>query len=259
MKPGQYTSPRRRRWPLWLAAAVLTAGFAALGQWQLGRADYKERLLAAQAAAAQTAPRPLGEVLAGAEDLPERISRTDANATVAALPVRVSGQLRLDPDTLILLDNQVLDGRAGVEAYGLAETVPPSRPVLVDLGWFGLDSSRQLPVIDLSGRRDLALDDALLMAAPRAGLRLGVATAPRHATTLLNYLEPAALRAGLAPRLSNAVLLPAAALQPGRHRDPADTMAAMPPERHRGYAVQWFGLAIAVVVVTLVLTLKNRA
>jgi cytochrome oxidase assembly protein ShyY1 len=33
----------------------------------------------------------------------------------------------------------------------------------------------------------------------------------------------------------------------------------MPPERHRGYALQLFGLAAAVVVVALILTLKNRA
>jgi cytochrome oxidase assembly protein ShyY1 len=259
MKPEQYTPPRRHRWPLWLAAALLTLGFAALGQWQLRRADYKERLLAAQSAAVAATPRALADALAGDADLPERVALPEADAAAVALPLRVRGQLTLDPDTVVLLDNQVLDGQAGVEAYGLAVTRPPSRPLLVDLGWFPLDSARHLPRITLSGRTELVTDDALLTAAPRAGLRLGVATVTRHATTLVNYLDPAALRGCLDPRLSNAVLLPAAPLQPGRHRDPADTMAAMPPERHRGYALQWFGLAAAVVVVALILTLKNRA
>ncbi len=257
MKLDEYTPPRRHRWPLWLAAVLLTAGFAALGQWQLGRAALKERLIAAQAAAERAPPRPLVEVLGGEGELPERALQPDAT-TAAALPLRVDGRLRLDPDTLVLLDNQVVDGRAGVEAYGLGDTVPPTRPLLVDLGWFALDSARDLPRIDLAGRTELVVDDALLIAAPRAGMRLGIAGAARHATTLVNYLDPAALRAGFGPKLSNAVLLPAAAQQPGRHRDPADTIALMPPERHRGYALQWFGLAVAAVVVTLVLSLKSR-
>ena len=30
------------------------------------------------------------------------------------------------------------------------------------------------------------------------------------------------------------------------------------PERHLGYAVQWFGLAIAVLVIALVMTFRKR-
>jgi cytochrome oxidase assembly protein ShyY1 len=30
------------------------------------------------------------------------------------------------------------------------------------------------------------------------------------------------------------------------------------PERHLGYAVQWFGLALAVLVAAIILTLRNR-
>jgi len=32
----------------------------------------------------------------------------------------------------------------------------------------------------------------------------------------------------------------------------------LPPEKHRGYAVQWFGLCIATIVLTLVLGLRNK-
>lgn len=259
MKHDEYTPARRHRWPLWAAAVLLTAGFAALGQWQLRRADFKERLMAAQAAAEQAAPVSLVDVLSGDGELPERVLQGGAATSSTALPLRVAAQLTLDPDTLVLLDNQVLDGHAGVEAYGLADTTPATRPVLVDLGWFALDSTRALPRIDLAGRTGLVVDDALLTAAPRAGIRLGVATAARHATTLVNYLDPVALRDRLAPRLSNAVLLPSAALQPGRHRAPADTLSSMPPERHRGYALQWFGLAATVVIVALILTFKTRS
>jgi cytochrome oxidase assembly protein ShyY1 len=32
----------------------------------------------------------------------------------------------------------------------------------------------------------------------------------------------------------------------------------LPPERHRGYAVQWFGLAFATLITALFLSLRRR-
>ena len=41
-------------------------------------------------------------------------------------------------------------------------------------------------------------------------------------------------------------------------RDLAILANTLTPERHLGYAVQWFGLAITVLVVALVLTLRKK-
>ena len=70
------------------------------------------------------------------------------------------------------------------------------------------------------------------------------------------------LSTGIAPRVLR--------LDPQRAQDDAGVMLApgerdldilpntLTPERHLGYAVQWFGLAAAVFVVALVLTLRAR-
>ena len=46
-------------------------------------------------------------------------------------------------------------------------------------------------------------------------------------------------------------------LAPGE-RDLEILPNTLTPERHLGYAVQWFGLALAVLAVALVLTLRAR-
>ena len=61
----------------------------------------------------------------------------------------------------------------------------------------------------------------------------------------------------LAPRILK--LDPAQALGPGPAyaRDLDILPNTLPPERHLGYAVQWFGLALAVLVTALVLTFRK--
>jgi cytochrome oxidase assembly protein ShyY1 len=58
----------------------------------------------------------------------------------------------------------------------------------------------------------------------------------------------------LAPRVLR--LDPAVPL--GHARDLDALPNTLPPERHRGYAVQWFGLAFATVVATVLLSLRRR-
>ena len=65
----------------------------------------------------------------------------------------------------------------------------------------------------------------------------------------------AALRLpGLAPRILR--LDPALPL--GYARDLELLPNTLPPDRHLGYAVQWFALAAAVLVIALVLTVRRR-
>ena len=72
-------------------------------------------------------------------------------------------------------------------------------------------------------------------------------------------LDPAALAAtlgqpGLAPRVLK--LDPALAI--GHERDLDVLPNTLPPERHLGYAVQWFALALAVLATALVLTYRRQ-
>ena len=44
----------------------------------------------------------------------------------------------------------------------------------------------------------------------------------------------------------------------GHARDLELLSNTLPPEKHRGYAVQWFGLALATLVILIVLNLRRR-
>ena len=60
------------------------------------------------------------------------------------------------------------------------------------------------------------------------------------------------------PNLAPRVLKLDPALKFGYDRDLEILPNTLPPERHLGYAVQWFGLALAVLITALVLTLRRR-
>jgi len=59
------------------------------------------------------------------------------------------------------------------------------------------------------------------------------------------------------PRLSELVLRLDPELPLGYARDLDILPNTMPPERHLGYAVQWFALALAVLVTALILTFRK--
>ena len=55
------------------------------------------------------------------------------------------------------------------------------------------------------------------------------------------------------------MLQPDPALALGYVRDAGTLPNTLPPERHRGYAVQWWGLSATVVAVYLILAWRRRA
>ncbi|MGN6113268.1 MAG: SURF1 family protein [Luteimonas sp.] len=237
----------------WVLALAVAALFARLGVWQLARMHEKEAMLAAVHATLQAKqPRPL----AVAGD-PARSRAYDWAA----------GEGRFLDVPAVLLDNQHFDsgGRedrgAGVRAYRAFQPADGGAPLLVELGWLPLPGDRTLPRVPLpAGVHAVA---GLLAPPPSAGLARGVAMPQPDGTLLAIALQPDALRAALrlpalAPRvlkLDPAQALPAGA--PAYVRDRDILPNTRPPERHLGYAVQWFGLAIAVLATALVVTLRK--
>ncbi|MBX3712641.1 MAG: SURF1 family protein [Lysobacter sp.] len=232
-----------RRHPvlLWAFALVAIAGFASLGVWQLGRADIKRGMLAeAQRALSARAPQPAGVI-------------GDAARANAYDWIEVHGRFVDAP--AVLLDNQQHEGRVGVRAYRSFET-DAGQGVLVDLGWVALPLDRTLPQVPR--------DDApralrgLLLPPPGAGLRLGEPQPQSDGTLLAMRIEPAELARmlgvqGLAPR----VLRPEPGPGFGYQRDFDILPNTLPPEKHLGYAVQWFALAAAVLATAVLLTVRR--
>jgi surfeit locus 1 family protein len=219
---------------------ALLAVLVSLGRWQLQRADQKRDLFDAFAKGAdatrlidlQTPPLP-------------RYQHLEARG-------------RYDGSRQLLIDNMTsTDGRAGyfvVTPFALAG----GGWLLVNRGWVPLGSSRAtLPAVDVAGdaRRVFGRVDHL----PSAGLRMGqpaalgppfpaVANFPSHSDVEQLLRETPWTRA------AELVLLDAD--QPDgylRQWQPP----GFPPLRHTAYAVQWFGLALALGVIYLVTNLRR--
>jgi len=230
---------RRPRWLPLVAAASACALFAGLGTWQLQRAAEREAELAAIQAAEQ---RPAVDLPAGAD--------LDA---LAWRSVRLEG--RFLRRRQFLLDNRTLAGRPGFVVLTPFVLVD-GRSILVDRGWVAADGREPARPIRLpaAGEQPREIEGRLWR--PQAGFGLGPAIAegatdwPRM-TTRVDY---AALGEALGRPLVPAVvradgeadwMLQARPLEP-RFR----------PERHLGYAFQWFALAATVVIVTLLLGIR---
>jgi cytochrome oxidase assembly protein ShyY1 len=231
----------------WLLALAVIVLFSRLGFWQLDRMHEKQAMLDAVHGVLQLRQ---ALPLAAAAD-PARSANYDWSA----------GDGRFVDLPPILLDNQGRDERSGVRAYRVFQP-EAGAPLLVELGWLPLPGDRKLPTVP---RPDTVTRvTGLLAPPPSAGLAHGAAVAQPDGTLLAVALQPTALRqplhlAALAPRvlkLDPAQALPAGG--PTYARDLDILPNTLPPERHLGYAVQWFGLALAVLITALVLTLRKR-
>lgn len=225
----------------WTCALLAAAGFARLGVWQSQRAVEKERMLADVGAvlrARHAVP------LAAAADA-SRVSRYDWSA----------GRGRFLATAPLLLDNQQHEGRVGVRAYAAFQPAQGA-PLLIDLGWRPITADRRLPDVAVpTGDVEVR---GLLVAPPSAGLRLGAAMAKQGDAWLVVRMDRAAVADALGLHaLAPRVLRLDPALPFGYPRDLVLLANTLPPDRHRGYALQWFGLSATTLVIALVLTFRR--
>ena len=224
----------------WLLALLVSALFCRLGFWQLDRMHQKQAMLdAVHAVLAQRHALPL----ATAADA-RRTRDYDWSA----------GRGHFVDTPALLLDNQSRDEHAGVRAYRVFQPAASgASPLLVELGWLPLPGDRTLPAVPRPvGVVEVA---GLLAPPPSAGLARGVAVPQANGTLLAVALDLPTLRERLRqPALAARVLKLDPALPLGYARDLDILPNTLPPQRHLGYAVQWFGLALAVLVTALVVT-----
>lgn len=233
-----------RRHPvfLWAIALLATALFARLGFWQLERADEKRDMLSkASGALSSRAPKPLSAI-------------ADEARSMEYDWVEVEGRFAEAP--AVLLDNQQRNGKVGVRAYRVF-VLNDGLPVLVDLGWTALPGDRTLPRVARDADRDRLA--GLMMPPPGQGLDMGAPVRQSDDTLLATTIDLPALRVALKlPALAPRVLRPDNDPTLGYARDFDILPNTLPPERHIGYAVQWFGLAITVLITALLLSWRRR-
>ncbi len=232
-----------RRWILSVLGLCLVLAFSALGRWQLGREDSK-RLQLAEAATALAAPAgPLAT----------------ASRSASAAPARVIGHGFFMPTPRLLLDNQRRGPLVGMRLY-CGFQPEAGQALLVDMGWLPLAPNRALPGASCPvGEFELS---GLLVPPPSVGLPMGPGLVEQRDGQgwLATRLETGAVSAAwkLDAPLAARVLRLDPALPIGHERDLELLANTLPPEKHRGYAIQWFGLAIATFVIIVVLNLRRR-
>ena len=227
----------------WMVAIALVAVGCALGSWQLRRMHQKEWMLAEVASViANRTARPLGVA---------------ADATRSRGYDWAVGEGRFLTQAAWLLDNQQREGRPGVRVFRLFQP-EGGMPLLVEMGWLPVGAGREMPVVGAAPEGRMVIR-GLLLPPPSRGLMSGAESATADGQHLVIGLDAAriAARAGL-PAIAPRVLRLDPALPIGHARDLDVLPNTLPPERHLGYAVQWFALAAAVLVIALLLTLRHR-
>lgn len=227
----------------WMVAIALVAVGCALGSWQLRRMHQKESMLAEVASViANRTARPLGVA---------------ADATRSRGYDWAVGEGRFLTQAAWLLDNQQREGRPGVRVFRLFQP-EGGMPLLVEMGWLPVGAGREMPVVGAAPEGRMVIR-GLLLPPPSRGLMSGAESATADGQHLVIGLDAAriAARAGL-PAIAPRVLRLDPALPIGHARDLDVLPNTLPPERHLGYAVQWFALAAAVLVIALLLTLRHR-
>ena len=227
---------------LLVASLSTTALFVALGMWQFDRAAQK-RLMFAEFEHRSNAPEM---------DLNQ--STVAHSAVLTGRRAAAAGHYR---GTTILLDNQVHRGRAGYLVYTAFELNERKGSVLVNRGWVRASADRsrapELATPTVSQRLEGRLSPP-----PKEGLRLEGSNLIEHLADgmwRVQAIDFVSLSATVGVELLPITVLLDDDAPYGFVR--AWTLPGSDETRHLGYMFQWFALAVTVVVVTVVLTLRS--
>lgn len=215
-------------WPLWLFVMIFLPLLVALGFWQLDRAEEKRTL---QARIDQGRDQPA---------IP--LNRLSPDEDAAWRQLRLSGQF--DVEHIWLLDNRTREGRSGVEVLQPFRDEATGQWVIVNRGWIPWRDRSERPSVETPDQTVTLTVEAL--PEPGRGFELPDGSDRSGWPKLIVRVEPQRLyqqlgldSPGWIARLTDS--------GPGALRLdwPGLPMTAT---KHVGYAVQWFALAVALIV-----------
>jgi len=226
--------------PLWGTIGLVVGGTicCTAGFWQLGRAEEKQALFTAF------------EQSADGEILHDPVTDDDVDKYLYQ-HITLTG--RYEPKRQILLDNMVHNGQAGYQV--LTPLRIGATAVLVNRGWLRSDPDRSvLPNVTVTDKiRNVTGRQYRL---PRVGLALESAAAPVHSNkpVRLSFPTVAEITAQVGFPVHNYQLLLDSTEADGYTREWRP--ALMSPEKHLAYAIQWFMMAITIVIIYVALTIR---
>ena len=213
-----------------LAVLMLLPILVGMGLWQLQRGQQKADSLAMRTANEMLPSRAL-EVIKGTDD--------EFN-----LKVQLRG--RFDESQQFLLDNRVNQQRVGYEVLTpLVLENELQQVVLVNRGWIAAVSREQKPQLEIEGSFHVA-EGYLMMSEP--GFSLGEMLEPNSDWPhVIQYVDHEQMQKLMKNNLLPAMVLRMLADHPAA-LEPPQVGEHFGPERHYGYAFQWFALALTLLV-----------
>jgi surfeit locus 1 family protein len=215
--------------------------FTSLGFWQLSRAQQKKILLKSFAEKTKTT-------------LPVK----NMNSTTDLRFYRAKLEGSFDNQHTFLLDNKIFHGKVGYAVYTPFNAKGLKAPILVNRGFVPMGVNRQtLPVIN-SIEGNVNFEGMLNL--PPAYVSLGPILEPgsNHWPLRVEFinLEEMTQLMGVDHALFPYII----SLEPtSQFAYPIEwQIVTMGPERHLGYAVQWFALALTLLILSVVLSRSQR-
>ena len=213
-----------------------------LGVWQLDRADEKHQLISDLKHQSQAEAVPLEKALQ--QEKPDM------------MPVTSDG--RLIPNVTLVTDNQTKNGRLGYEVYGLWQAKNVDMPIIISRGW--------LP------RKDFYQKVPQIPTFEGSTIEGSLYYSKGHNPVVANNAEWQQFEGVWLIGQFDFQTLAEKVKQMGYDSAPfiirlkADDnsefvrqweLIASPPEKHIAYAIQWFAMALALVLLFIILNLKR--
>jgi len=217
----------------WWLVVITLAAFAVLIKlsfWQWQRATAKEMQLSQLAAWQQQGTPKWAQLI----QFPM--------AEIDGAPLQ--GHATWVAPAIWLVDNQILQGKAGYDVVVPMQLSEETPLLLVNLGWVAAPSSRdQLPQVSIPATIEL---NGILRTHP-GSFRLGDNLEQRGQWPMrVQTIETMTLQSSIPQPLFDAVFYQQQTPFV-HHYQPV----VLSPEKHRGYALQWLLLALAVVIVAM--------
>jgi surfeit locus 1 family protein len=219
-------------WPT-LVTLLLLPMLVGLGLWQLERAAWKQELVDAHEASTQLAPADSGWLLESGE-------------LVAFRPVRLRGQYDLAHQ--LLLDNRTYRGHAGYHVLTPLRLADGESVVLVNRGWVPTGLDRAL-LPELPGPAGPVVIEAVTSLPPEKLFRLGdVEERNEGWPKVVQQRDLARFEQLLGTGLLPVILLLDESNEHGFVRE-WQPVYGVSPDKHRAYAMQWFTLALVLLLI----------
>jgi surfeit locus 1 family protein len=228
---------------LCIIAILMVFVMLRLGLWQVDRADQKRDIMVQLGSRMTQAPVPMAEIFRASEPADLRFRK-----------VLLSGQYLQGNDFYV--DNQVVNGRVGYQVFTPFQLDGSALLVMVARGWISVGESRQILPAVVTNSGPVALAGRLNAAPAQPPLwddKYSVSDG--HVWQYLPIPEVA--------NVLNAKVFPLVVeLDP----DASDksTLVRQWPEiddqqvaKHKGYAFQWFAMAVAFFIACLVLLFRS--